>query len=45
MRDKKQVAAIVAVNQFFKRKEVFSKISWTDGRSPGWMNGRRCDKC
>jgi len=40
MRKKKQVAAIIAVSKFVKRKEVSTKIGWMDSRI-GWMNGKR----
>jgi len=40
MRNKKQVAAIIAVSKLSKRKEVSNKIGWMDS-GPGWMNGKR----
>ena len=42
MTNKKRIAAIIAVDQYFKNiNETNRNISWDDNRNVGWMNQPR----
>jgi hypothetical protein len=41
MKNKKHVAAIVAVAQYFETLAEAPKLTWADRRSAGWQNQSR----